>query len=174
MAEKRRHTNAKAIKIAAIAGITLLFVIFGISQRQAIYDQLYNWKLIPRPERLTELYFTDHTNLPKTYKPDEAQIVKFTVNNLEYRTTYYAYIVSVMNDDESGEVINRAEGSFTLDHEQSKAIETPITITAKGPRAKVKVTIYYQGIKFGEDDLSDQEQSIHYWVEDSGAPNAAQ
>lgn len=171
MAEKRRNTNTNIVKIAAIAGITLLFVAIGISQRQAIYDQLYDWKLIPRPERLTELYFTDHTNLPKTYKPDETQIVKFTVNNLEYRTTDYTYVVSVMNDDESDEIIDRAQGSFTLDHEQSKAIETPITITAKGPRAKVIVTIYYQGIKFGEDNLSDQEQSIHYWVEDSEAPD---
>jgi uncharacterized membrane protein len=148
----------------------MFVVIFGTVQRQAIYDQLYDWKLIPRPERLTELYFTDHTNLPKTYEPDETQVVKFTVRNLEYRTTDYSYVVGVMNDDESAKLLNRASGKIRLDHEQLQNIEVPITITAKGSRAKVIVTIYYQGIKFGEDDLSDQEQSIHYWVEDKGAP----
>lgn len=171
MAEKRRTTNANIVKIAAVAFLTLFVVVFGIAQRQAIYDQLYDWKLIPRPERLTELYFTDHTNLPTTYEPDETQIVKFTVRNLEYRTTDYTYVVGVLNDDESDELLSRATGTFKLDHEQSKDMETPITITAKGPRAKVIVTIYYQGIKFGEDDLSDQEQSIHYWVEDAEAPD---
>ncbi len=171
MTDKRRTNNANTIKIVVIAFCALILVILGISQRQAIYDQLYAWKLIPRPERLTELYFTDHTNLPKTYKPDETQVVKFTVRNLEYRDTDYKYVVGVMNEDETEELLDRASGEIQLTHDQYKNVEVPITITAKGPRAKIVVTIYYQGIKFGEDVPTDQEQSIHYWVEDSEAPN---
>lgn len=171
MTNIRRITNAKNFKFGLVALLVLLFATVGFLQRQAIYDQFYDWKLIPRPERLTELYFTDHTNLPKTYTPDDNQVVKFTVRNLEYRSTEYTYVVGVMNDDETGELLSRASGKIQLDHNQSKDMETPITITAKGKRAKVIVTIYYQGIKLGEDDLSDHEQSIHYWVEDSGAPN---
>jgi uncharacterized membrane protein len=172
MAEKRRTSSATIVKLVSVAVLALFLIVVGISQRQAIYDQLYDWELIPRPERLTELYFTDHTNLPTTYKPDETQIVKFTVRNLEYRDTDYTYAVTVQNEN-SEEPLNRVSGSFKLAHEQLQNIEAPITITAKGPRARVIVTIYYQGIKFGEDDLSDQEQSIHYWVKDPEAPNVA-
>lgn len=170
MAEKRRTTNANIVKIAAVAFIALFLVIFGIAQRQAIYDQLYDWKLIPRPERLTELYFSDHTNLPTTYEPGDQQTVKFTVYNLEYLDTKYTYKITVTNEDDT-EFPTLASGKIQLAHDQAINSEAQITLPDAGNRSKVVVTIYYQGIKFGEDDLSDQEQSIHYWVENSETPD---
>jgi len=49
--------------------ILILFILSAISVayllKDAIYAKLDQWKLIPRPERFTELYFNDHNILPK-------------------------------------------------------------------------------------------------------------
>lgn len=139
----------------------------GLWQRQAIYDQMYDWKLIPRPERLTELYFTDHRNLPATYAPGQQQTVKFTVHNLEHRRTTYKYAVVQQTQDSQTET-QLAAGTFALSHDQTQAVTTAITPTNHGGRSRITVNLTYNGIAFGEDDPSKQTQSIHYWVTKQG------
>ena len=164
MTEKRPKTNAKTIKVIAFILSTLLLIIIGMSQRQAIYDQLYDWKLTPRPERLTELYFTDHTNLPSTYSVGEKQTVDFTIHNLEYRDAEYSYVITVSSED--GMVQREINGNpFTLVHDEFREISLDFVPVDLGTRSKVTVTLDYDGIAFGEDDPSPQTQSIHYWVE---------
>lgn len=134
----------------------------GIWKHQAIYDQLYEWKLIPRPERLTELYFADHRNLPQNYHPGKEQTVAFTVRNLEYRNTAYTYTVTQKNTD--GKAKQLAKGTFSLQHDTQKTIDAAVSLADLGKRAKVMVTISYDGIAFAEDAPSAQQQSIYYWT----------
>ncbi|HEX9153502.1 MAG TPA: DUF1616 domain-containing protein [Candidatus Saccharimonadales bacterium] len=136
-------------------------------QRQAIYDQLYSWKLIPRPERLTELYFTEHTKLPTTYAPAQQQTVKFTTHNLEYRKTTYKYVISQEGQD--GKVKQQlAAGGFTLEHDKAKTTEAPIQLTDLGSRSRIVISLSYDGIAFGQDLPSEQTQSIYYWTTKEG------
>jgi hypothetical protein len=145
-------------------GIILMLGIVGIANRQAVYDQFYDWKLIPRPERLTELYLTDHRNIPQTYTPGQAQTMSFTVRNLEHRTTDYSYTITQKTTN--GKAKQLARGTFSLKHDHKKAVSVRIALAdlAKAKRSKLVVTISYQGIAFGEDSPSTQKQSIYYWT----------
>lgn len=163
MTQQLVHVPKRTIWLS-IAILALAIVTVGYVQRQAIYDQIYDWKLIPRPERLTELYFTDHTTLPKTYTPGETQKVKLTVHNLEYRDTEYTYEITMA--DENGEnVVPLSSGSFKLAHDGTISQSPDVTLVDQGKRSKITVKLTYQGIKFGEDEPTTQTQSIHYWVE---------
>jgi hypothetical protein len=145
-------------------GIILMLGVIGIANRQAIYDQFYDWKLIPRPERLTELYFTDHRNIPQAYAPGKALTMSFTVRNLEHRATGYDYTISQTTTD--GTAKQLADGSFSLAHEHKKAVSVRVVPADLGTaeRSRFVVTISYQGIAFGEDSPSTQKQSIYYWT----------
>lgn len=164
-----KHTVAKNINRYRKAGIYFfiflsLMVIGGAYvQRQAIYDQLYAWKLIPRPERLTELYFANHQQLPSVYSPGEQQQVTFTVRNLEHRPTSYSYAVMQEGADARPAKL-LASGTFKLQHDEQKTVTGHIPFDDFGPRSKVSVTITYQGIAFGEDNPTVQQQSIYFWT----------
>jgi hypothetical protein len=137
--------------------------IVAIVQHQEIYNRLYSWKLIPRPERLTELYFGDHINLPKTYTPTQQQTVAFAVHDLEYRTTVYTYTIAQQYQDQTaGQQL--ASGTFTLAQDGTRQMQVPITLIDMGDRSRVLVTISYEGIAFGQDNPSVQTQYIDYWL----------
>lgn len=118
----------------------------------AITRQLHDWKVLPEPERLTELYFADHQNLPTTYTPGQAQGFQFTVHNLEYRTTTYTY--HIIQQNEAGTVEREiTRGSFTLRQDESKTTPIAFSPTDQGARSKVVVK------------LSPVNEQISYWLD---------
>lgn len=127
-----------------------------------------NWLLLPRPERVTELYFTDYRQLPESAAPGTAQTVHFTVTNLEHRATAYRYTLTVMSEDDMVEHPVDT-GSFTLSHNRSFAASGVATLPAAGERAAVRVNLQYEGIGFGDSTPSVQKQTIHYWTAMTGS-----
>lgn len=118
--------------------------------------QLRDWKLLPEPERLTELYFTHPNNLPSNYTPGQPQTVAFTVHNLEYRTTDYHY--QIVEQSQAGNASQTlASGSFTLTQNQYSSPMLNITPTDLGQHVKVEVR------------LGDQNESIDYLLNKEGA-----
>ena len=143
----------RALSIAA-GGIVILAILGGIFRSQ-IHNQLNAWKLLPRPERLTELYFTKPNNLPSTYSPGQTQTVSFTVHNLEYRTTTYSY--TILEQNNAGTTIQTlSSGSFTLDQNQYQTPQIKVQIADAGTRAKIVV------------QLTNVHESIDYWLNRSG------
>jgi hypothetical protein len=128
-------------------GISALIL---IALAPTIHRQLDDWKLLPRPEKLTELYFTDHTKLPSSYAPGQQQPVNFTVHNLEYATTNYKYTI-IQTSEDGSKSQTLSTGSFTIAESQYKNTSLPVTLADLGPRSKITVT------------LSTQE-AISYWV----------
>lgn len=122
-----------------------------------------DWQLLPRPERVTELYFTDHRQLSAAASPDAAQTVRFTVHNLEHQPTVYHYTLTAMSE---GDTIEHrlGSGNFSLAHNRSQAIHKPITLPLLKGRIAVKVSLEYEGIALGDSTPSLQKQSIHYWA----------
>ena len=98
------------------------------------------WKLLPEPERLTELYFTHPNSLPTKYTPGQQQTVAFTVHNLEYRTTTYHYQVTEQAQDGTS-TQTLTSGSFTLTQNQFRSNALNITLTDLSQHVKVEVRL---------------------------------
>lgn len=138
-----------------------------MAQHQAIYNQLNDWKLIPRPERLTELYFPDHKQLPATYAPGQQQTIRYSIHNIEYRTTTYTAVVTQTDmSNQTQQTLSRQ--AIVLTHDATTERSTPVTLSDLGKRSQITVTLTYTGIAFGQDNLSPQSQTIHYVLTKEG------
>ena len=151
----------------AIVTLLILFAILFISQLWSsgkISNQLNSWDLLPKPERLTELYFTNSSNLPAVYTPGQQQTVSFTVRDIEYRTTKYTYTINQTNNSTDSAL---TQGSFTLKQNQSTVLKIPITLVNQGNHSQIEVSLTYKGIISGTNNLSLETESIHYLVDDT-------
>ncbi len=126
------------------------------------------WQVTPQPQRLSELYFTHHQQLPDVVAPQTPQRVVFTIHNLEHQTTVYHYTLIVLTNNSIEEQLGH--GTITLTHDQSQTIEHTLVIPPLGDRVAVKVKLEYQGIIAGSKTAHWQTQSIHYWVKLVDAP----
>lgn len=133
----QKHRSASLILFCALI---LVVVISSSWWRPAITNQLNKWKLLPEPEKLTELYFTQPNSLPNTYIPGQAQKVNFTVHNVEYQTMTYQY--KIVEESQSGsQQQTLISGSFKLSENQYKSTSFTSPLTDMGPQAKVVVEI---------------------------------
>lgn len=150
-----KFTRDQLVKRGSIV-VILIIVILGVGFHSAIDRQMRSWKLLPEPEKLTELYFTHPNSLPTKYLPGQPQTVSFTVHNLEYQTTDYTYkiVEASMNSNQSQTL---ASGSFTLPQNIYKQETVNITTADLGQHVKVEV------------ELVKQNESVDYLLERSGA-----
>jgi|SRR5436305_5113310 len=70
-------------------------LIFINLNRVSIYNEFATLDLIPKPEKLTELYFNDHVHLPSSATGNQVISFAFVIHNLETTDYQYAYDVSV-------------------------------------------------------------------------------
>ncbi len=145
----------KKRKSLLVGGITatvfVALLIFGITQASAIKNQLNDWKLLPRPEKLTELYFTYPNNLPSTYVSNQKQVISFTIHNLEYQKMNYRY--QIIESNQSGtKSITLKSDNYSLQQNGYVGLSIGESIQDLGSRVKVSVT------------LSPVNETISYWV----------
>lgn len=156
MGDQKPVKKRKTIIAACAALLGLVLIILISTNVHAIKNQLKDWKLLPEPERLTELYFTHPNNLPTTYTPGQSQTVAFTVHNLEYKTEDYSYQIIENNQAESQPII-LTTGTFVLDQNQYGNINNPVTLGAIDSRMMVEVK------------LTNVNESIDYWVNEASS-----
>ncbi|HEU5186892.1 MAG TPA: hypothetical protein VFT87_00125 [Candidatus Saccharimonadales bacterium] len=133
-----------------------------LSNQPAITKQLADWQVLPQPESLSELYFTDHTNLPKILNANVTQPVNFTVHNVEHRpTTYYYKLVATVPDSSVEQQL--AEGTFMLDHNATRTTNETITVPGLGPRIGIRVDLFYKTLRPNHAE-NITTQSINYWT----------
>lgn len=144
----------KANKQALFVLPVLVLIIVGFIFNSTITKQLHAWKVLPEPERITELYFTDHTKLPTTYVPGKQQIVPFTVHNLEYKPTSYSYSVTQTSEDGLQSTV-LATGTFKIESTKYMTSSPPINLSDFGKRSKITVHL-------------NTSESINYWVTKGG------
>ncbi|HEY8999160.1 MAG TPA: DUF1616 domain-containing protein [Candidatus Saccharimonadales bacterium] len=148
MAGQRKSIGRRWLTAYALLAVLLIACAFAHS---AIARQLNDWKVLPQPERLTELYFTHPTALPTTYAAGQTQTVAFTAHNLEHRITTYTY--SIAANDETGNASQTlAHGTFTLAEDQTKNVTANVTLPALGNREQITVS------------LTNVSTSIDYWL----------
>jgi len=102
-----------------------------------------------KPEKFTELYFEDYSNLPKKIKLGEEQSFKFTIHNLENKDINYSYEVYI---DVNGEKQIIGTNSIFIKNKEFKTIVEDFTLTP--PTAKVEVIV----------NLINKDQQIDFWM----------
>lgn len=151
-------------RIIALCAVSLVFLGFlGYLLFKPTINLLDSWGALPRPERLTELYFTDHTALPSSYTVGDTQDVAFTIHNIEYRPTTYTYEIRQISEDEKN-TTSLIKDKITLAADQTNSISRAITLGDTGERAQVLITLTYDAIRPDNETPTAQSQSIHYWV----------
>ncbi|MFH1209987.1 MAG: hypothetical protein V1663_04325 [archaeon] len=128
------------MKYVIIAGVIILTIFLVILSQ------------IPKGiEPLTELYFTQHLELPKTVQVNQTYNFSFSVHNLEYKAIIYQYeVIGEYNNKTVQFDIN----SIGLDNNQTKTVEESFKINENFDRAKISV------------NLLNREEVIHFWVDE--------
>lgn len=86
----------KLVSLLLLGVILVVGVIFYFNINRAnIYNELGNLDLIPKPEKITELYFNNSANLPSSATSNRVISFAFVIHNLEMTGYQYDYMVSV-------------------------------------------------------------------------------
>src|ERR1700677_2196121 len=101
--------------VVVVAGIFFLY-----QQKTVVYADLNSLKLIPQPERFTELFFQNASDLPRATVAGQPISFAFTIHNVEYATTTYPYEVYFESSD--GEQVDFTSGTVTLPSDASTTI----------------------------------------------------
>jgi hypothetical protein len=131
--------------LPVVVGIAASLVLVAVVIAPAAKRQLNSWKLLPQPEQLTELYFSDAQSLPRAYRPGASQAVAFTVRNLEAAPRTYKYGISAQNLTNSAEQ-PLATGTFHLARYQTSAMSVAVILPELGDRAKITVSLMMPNI----------------------------
>ena len=153
----------KIASYSIAAGIFLGLSVLILGGKDVVVGQLNSWQVLPRPERLTELYFTNYKDLPQNLKARTPQVVRFTVHNLEHQTTTYNYEIVATTDTTTASQ-KLATGSFTIENDKTKSTASTITIPPLGEHMAIRVNVTYQAIALGAETPSQQTQSAYYWL----------
>jgi hypothetical protein len=146
-----------AVCLLAGVGFTMLL------KHDVIAKQLDDWYLLRRPERFTQLYFSDYQQLPTTVAPNATRPISFAVRNLEHRRTTYRYrLLAHGAGQDSGQLLH--EGSFELDHNGLITLSESVTIPPLDDRVYLEVQLQYQGIVLGKTQATAQALSIGHWI----------
>ena len=155
-----RFTKLSAYSLAATGLIGIGAVFLG---HAAFAKEMDNLQVTPRPQGVTELYFTNYRRLPASLKAGGTQQVSFTVHNLQHQTTTYHY--RIVAKPTEGTVHPLSQGTFALLNNQSQATQQTIIIPKIPGRMAIEVDVDYIAPPFGSSTPSAQKQSIRYWVD---------
>lgn len=121
------------------------------SLQSNIKNLLLSWDLLPKPEKITELYFTEPSKLPSTYTPNQPVEVNFTVHNVTGETKTYHYDISASPENDAAD-ISLSTQSFTLQSDETRAVKASVSPPDLGARIKFNVV------------LIDLQQNISFWT----------
>ena len=115
----------------------------------AVHTQVFVDATTHQPERFTELYFSDPTQLPTVLSNQVPVPVNFVIRNFEARETDYTFQISFISTN--GSAATYGEGKLAL---------------AAGGAANITDFINVSGGGQGEVvvQLLDQPESIHFWA----------
>ena len=136
------ENELKPAKRAIWPIIVALLVVGGAllyGYRGALYGEMNRFKLLPIPERFTELYFQNSALLPKQVVNGQSISFSFTIHNAEGVTTVYPYAVYFETTD--GQRATFAGNTITIDDGASKTIVISHTFATSNIKGKVIVSL---------------------------------
>ncbi len=147
-----RPTVKLLSKLAPVMiGVVLVvgMLVFFQFNRAAVNNELVALYLIPRPERLTELYFNDNAHLPSSTTGNQTIRFAFVIHNLETMDYRYVYKISINGNGtkqvvDSGNVVLN-DGQYYVKQEEFKLINSP---------GSLEVIV----------ELLNKQQTIDFWL----------
>ena len=152
---------SKPAYYAIACGVILLGAIAVIIWKNAIANQLDTWKVLPREEQLTQLYFSDHKTLPQKAVAGEKQDVRFTIRNVENQPVTYTYTIFAQAKDARTQL---AQGTVKLVDNQAQDITKQLTLPDTPGRVAIVIDLQYALAEPHGSKTKNQTQTIHYWV----------
>ncbi len=147
-----RLTIRQLFKLAPLLiGVVLIVgtAIFYSLNKESVDNELATLDLIPKPEKLTELYFNNNANLPSSVTGNQAISFAFVIHNLETTDYQYTYDVSVTTN-ETKRIID--SGSVLVKNNQYYVKNENFTLMKSSGRQKVMV------------ELTNKKQWIDFWI----------
>jgi uncharacterized membrane protein len=130
-----------------IAAFTLTLIVLTLGNPRHSLREVLIASTTHQPERLTELYIIDPATLPSEYSLTSPIRFAFTIHNLEYRDTLYAYQILVQGKPlGEPEHVQVSDGAY-------KNVEVEVPAGEYGDRVNVAVV------------LVDRTETLHFWVE---------
>ena len=134
------------IGAALVVGILIIFINLD---RASIDNELVTLDLIPKPEKLTELYFNDNAHLPSSATNNQVISFTFVIHNLEAADYRYAYDVSV-NANGTRQIVD--SGNVLVKNNQYYVKHEQFNLMNAAGRQEVVV------------ELTNKRQSIDFWI----------
>lgn len=125
-----------------------MLVFFNLN-RASIYNELVTLDLIPKPEKLTELYFNNNVNLPGSVTNNQVINFAFVIHNLETTDYQYVYDVSV-NANGKRHIVD--SGNVLVKNNQYYVKNENFHLMTSFARQEVVV------------ELTNKHQSIDFWI----------
>lgn len=137
-------------RVSLLIGVIVVVVtlIFLNSNRDFISNELVAFDLLPRPEKLTELYFNT-VDLPVSVTTNQEIRFAFVIHNLEMTNYRYSYVVSV-NTHGTRHIIDR--GAVLVQSNQYYVKNEKLLLVQSLERRNVIV------------ELTNKQQSIDFWI----------
>lgn len=123
-------------------------LVFLNLNRASIYNELVAFNLVPRPEKLTELYFNT-VNLPDAVTANQEIHFAFVIHNLETTNYQYAYVVLV-NTHGMRHIVDR--GTVLVQNNQYYIKNVKFHLAQLSEKQNVIV------------ELTNKQQSIDFWI----------
>ena len=134
-----------------LIGVTLVggMLIFFNLNRASVYNELVTLDLIPKPEKLTELYFNNNAKLPSSATNNQVISFTFVIHNLETTDYRYSYDVSV-NINGTRHIVD--SGNVLVKNNQYSVKNEKFNLMNSSGRQEVVV------------ELTNKRQSIDFWI----------
>ena len=143
-----KHRFKRIPLLLGIILVVAMLIIVNLN-RSSVYNELIALDLIPRPERLTELYFNNNANLPTSATRNQAVSFAFVIHNLETIDYQYFYNVSV-NVDGERHIIDK--GKVSMKNNQYYIKNEKFNLMASSGSQEIVI------------ELVNKQQSIDFWM----------
>jgi hypothetical protein len=128
------------VVLGAIAAVVALAGLTAFAWQSPAVRKQITESVARQPTAYTELYFTDHTNLPSFLSTSYANDFAFTIGNHQGRALSYPYVVTAGSGQGTTLV---ASGKVQVD--SGRLVSTSVSFLAPAPATQYVITVQLSG-----------------------------